>query len=188
MVTELTRGAWLFAAEAHAGQRRKGDGAPYLLHPEAVAELVAEHGGNEAQIAAALLHDVLEDTDTTAATVSERFGTAVGALVAALSDDPEIEAYEPRKRALRVQVEAAGAGAQLIYAADKLANSRELLRVYRSEGEPVGDRYKAPLDVRIKIWRDDLRMLADRLGATELVAALAMQLDAVEAERARSSA
>lgn len=184
----LARGAWQFATTAHAGQRRKGDGAPYILHPEAVAELVADHGGDEIQIAAALLHDVLEDTETPAVAISERFGAAVGALVVALSDDPGIEAYELRKRALRVQVEAAGERAQLIYAADKLANSRELLRVYRNDGEAVGDRYKAPLDVRIRIWRDDLRMLRDRLGPTELVEDLRLQLDAVESERASPSA
>ncbi len=186
--SEITRAAWDFAAAAHGDQRRKGDGAPYMAHPLEVARLVVDHGGNRTQVAAAFLHDVLEDTETAGTTIEDRFGPEVAALVAALSDDPAIADYEARKAALREQVEAAGAEAQQIYAADKLANSRELLRVYRSEGEAVAPRYKAPLDVRLAIWRADLAMVRGRLGDAALVGALEGQLDELENELVAASA
>ena len=68
--------AWRFAAVAHGGQRRRGSGSPYIEHPVAVARLVVEHGGDEAMVAAAFLHDVLEDTDVASERIHGEFGDA----------------------------------------------------------------------------------------------------------------
>jgi (p)ppGpp synthase/HD superfamily hydrolase len=122
----LTCEAFRYAHGLHAGQRRASDEAPFILHPLEVAVLLHNRGFDDEVVAAGLLHDVVEDTEATAAALHDRFGGRVAALVVALTDDPAAGAYEDRKGALRVQVAAAGRDAQAIYAADKVAKSREL--------------------------------------------------------------
>ena len=85
--------AYQVAERWHRGQKRKS-GEPYISHPVAVADLLADLHMDAQTIVAAILHDVLEDTPTTAAEVSERFGPRVCQLVQALSDDKSL----PRKR------------------------------------------------------------------------------------------
>lgn len=182
--SEVEARAWRFALTAHQGQLRKGDGSPYITHPTAVAELTRSHGGDHEQVAAAFLHDVLEDTDTPAVAIVGEFGADVGSLVSSLSDDRSIDDYPRRKAALREQVEAAGPRAILIYACDKLANARDLRRVYAEHGEAAEERYSAPLDLRIRLWREDLEMAYGRLGRTPLLADLAAELDGLERDRA----
>src|SRR6476620_9485863 len=76
-----------YAAAAHAEQPRKGTNIPYISHPLAVSALVVEHGGNEVQAIAALLHDVLEDCGMHhAPVIAERFGSEVLKIVEALTD------------------------------------------------------------------------------------------------------
>lgn len=118
--------AFEFAAEAHEGQRRAVDDAPFLVHPLEVAVLLANRDLPDTVIAAALLHDSLEDTDVPPAEVGRRFGSEVRHLVEVLSDDPAIHGYADRKAALREQVSAAGETAMLVYAADKVCKVREL--------------------------------------------------------------
>ena len=76
-----------YAAAAHAPQVRKGTTIPYLSHPIAVSARVIEHGGNETQAIAALLHDVLEDCGAHhGPAIGERFGQAVLTIVEGLTD------------------------------------------------------------------------------------------------------
>lgn len=156
------------AAEAHAGQVRNGAGGmPYIEHPVAVAELLAEHGWTDEEVlAAALLHDVVEKSETTVADLDEQFGALIAALVATLSDDESISSYRERKDEHRGRVVAADGAALAIYGADKLTNVRALRSAYAEQGEAVGEEFKAPLDVKFEIWQDDLRML--RAEAAEL--------------------
>src|SRR6266568_4476912 len=77
---ELVRRAYAYAAEAHEGQKRVS-GEPYITHPAAVAMLVAELGMDPATVAAALLHDVPEDTAKTVEDVRREFGEEIGRLV-----------------------------------------------------------------------------------------------------------
>jgi (p)ppGpp synthase/HD superfamily hydrolase len=176
--------AWRFAARAHAGQLRDANLAPYIHHPETVALLVGERGGEPAMVAAALLHDVLEDTSTESEEIAALFGADVAELVVALSDDRRISDYGERKRALREQVREAGPRAALIYAADKLANSRDLRGAYAEVGEQVATRLEISLDTRIQIWREDGEMCHELLGDSDLVPALTAELDAIERDRA----
>ncbi len=93
-----------FAAERHSAQRRKGpDAAPYVNHLIEVAMLVANVGQVEdvEVLIAAVLHDVLEDTPTTADEVTARFGARVCRLVEALSDDKQLP--RPRRRAITLE-------------------------------------------------------------------------------------
>ena len=115
--------ALLFAAERHAGQVRKGDDAyPYINHPIAVAGLLLRCGVDDLDtLRAALLHDTIEDTETTPAELAARFGAAVRDLVLEVSDDKGL-GKEERKR---LQVEHApglSEGARRIKIADKTCN------------------------------------------------------------------
>jgi (p)ppGpp synthase/HD superfamily hydrolase len=119
--SELLRGAWGLARFAHHGPRREGD--TDIEHPVQVAELLARAGFDERVVAAALLHDVVEDTATEPAEIEGRFGPEVAALVREMTEDEGIEDYPKRKAEHRARV-AADRSAAAIYAADKLASAR----------------------------------------------------------------
>ena len=113
-----------FAADKHRDQRRKDRGAsPYINHPIAVAELIATVGGvtDIVVLVGAVLHDTVEDTQTTFEELEARFGPAVRGLVAEVSDDKSL----PKQVRKRLQIEhAAGLSerAKLIKLADKISN------------------------------------------------------------------
>ena len=118
-----------FAAEQHAGQKRKGASAePYVNHVLDVAHLAAtaipEPDTN--LIIAALLHDVVEDTAVTKQGVAEEFGTDVADLVMELTDDKSLPKQE-RKRLQVVHAPTLSARAQVIKLADKISNFRSIL-------------------------------------------------------------
>jgi (p)ppGpp synthase/HD superfamily hydrolase len=177
--------AFFVARSAHAGQTRGDHGRPYLEHPVQVAELLDRERYEEPTIAAALLHDVVEDSGLTVGDVVESFGIPVGELVAALTEDPAIEDWEDRKLALRASVADAGPEAVAIYVADKLANLHDWRVVYRAVGEHAVDYFKAPtLDARIRVWRGDLELASERAPELPLTAQFRDELDAFEVQRA----
>jgi (p)ppGpp synthase/HD superfamily hydrolase len=112
--------AYRFARDAHAL------GVTTIDHPTAVAELLAEAGYPEHVVVAALLHDVVEDSPGSADELAERFGRDVARLVAQLTEDPGIDAYDERKRELRRRAASDGHSAASIFTADKLASARKL--------------------------------------------------------------
>jgi len=118
--------AFRFAAVAHDGAR--GRGRTKIAHPTEVARLIAGAGYPDHVVAAALLHDVVEDTSIPIAEIEARFGERIATLVAVLTEDPAIEAFEPRKAALRERAVRGGADAAAVFAADKLAGTRRLRR------------------------------------------------------------
>jgi hypothetical protein len=122
----LAHAAVEFAEERHGGQRRRSDGAPFVLHPLEVASLLHRSGYPDHVVAAAVLHDVLEDTDTERSQLEARFGRQVSDLVAAVSDDPAIAGEGERKEELRRRVRREGGYAAALYAADKISKVREL--------------------------------------------------------------
>ena len=189
--SELIRMALEMAEEAHAGQTRNGSGGmAYIHHPVAVAELLAANGFDERTVAAALLHDVVEDSEASVEEVAERFGQPVAELVAALTEDDSIEPFVRRKDEHRRQVEAAGGDAPAIYAADKLSNVRVLRRSLAKEGEAAGEEFEAPLDAKEGVWRGDLEMLrrqAPELPFVEDLAAELARLSEARASRASAS-
>jgi guanosine-3',5'-bis(diphosphate) 3'-pyrophosphohydrolase len=126
----LTRAA-LAAAEAHKGQTRKGGDVPYVNHVIEVAQLVAEAGGTPEMVAAALLHDVVEDSDATGATVEAAFGPCIATLVAGLTDAPEWKALprEARKRRQAEHIAHAPRAVRLIKIADQTSNVRDVGRL-----------------------------------------------------------
>jgi (p)ppGpp synthase/HD superfamily hydrolase len=185
--SDLIGAALAVAAAAHRGQTRH-DGSPYLAHPLRVCELLAGAGAGEATLAAALLHDGVEDSELTVGEVVERFGVEIGELVGALTEDASIEAWVERKNALRAQVAEAGAAAAAIYAADKLANIGEMGAMYEAHGEQAIDLHKAPtLDLRVRAWRQDLEMIDRVAPGLSLAEGMRAGLDAFEAQRAAAT-
>lgn len=126
----LTRAA-LAAAEAHRGQTRKGGSVPYVNHVIEVAHLVAEAGGTPEMVAAALLHDTVEDTAATRETVEAGFGPCIATLVAGLTDAPEWQGLPraARKRAQAEHMARAPRAVRRIKIADQTSNVRDVGRL-----------------------------------------------------------
>lgn len=184
----LVGDAFELARTAHAGQIRNGSGGrPYIEHPLTVAEQLAAEGCPDPVLAAALLHDVVEESDVEVEQIRARFGDHVAELVAALTDAEEIESYTRRKQVHRADVEAAGREALIIYAADKLANITALRRVYAEQGEAVGAELKAPLDVKAEVWEADVTLLRSAYASLPFLAELEEQLRGLQADRRSAS-
>jgi (p)ppGpp synthase/HD superfamily hydrolase len=123
-------GALHFAADKHRDQRRKGEEAsPYINHLIEVAELLVREGhvADPVTLQAAILHDTLEDTQTTVAELDRMFGPEVRYLVAEVTDDKQL----PKAERKRLQIEHAPAlspRAKLIKLADKISNVRSIIQ------------------------------------------------------------
>jgi guanosine-3',5'-bis(diphosphate) 3'-pyrophosphohydrolase len=118
----------LFAAERHRNQRRKdAEASPYINHPLTVANILANEGGvpDPVVLAAALLHDTIEDTATTPAELEAEFGAEVASVVLEVSDDTSLPRLE-RKRLQVARAPTASPRAKLVKLADKIANLRDL--------------------------------------------------------------
>ena len=164
-----TRAALAYAEERHAGQRRKGDGAPFIEHPAEVAWLLYRAGAPDHVIAAGVLHDTLEKAGADPAELRKRFGARTAKLVAAVSEDERISGYATRKAALRAQVAAAGPEALMVFAADKISKVRELRLVTK-----VPQR-------RMTHYRCCVELLEQRLSGSPLVVQLRTEFDRVAA-------
>jgi (p)ppGpp synthase/HD superfamily hydrolase len=123
--------ARVFATAAHAavGQVRKYTFEPYIVHPAEVAKIVCDAGGSEAMVAAAWLHDTVEDTGVTIETIRAEFGVEVAELVGWLTDVslPEHGNRAHRKALDRAHSAAAPAEAQTVKLADLIANTRSIM-------------------------------------------------------------
>ena len=169
----LTRAALTFAEERHAGQRREADNAPFVIHPIEVATLLHEAGYPDHVIAAGALHDVIEDTETESAEISQRFGPDVAQLVTTLTENPAIEDDAERKAALRSQVARAGGDAAAVFAADKISKAREL----RMQGERA--RFDRASRAKLDHYDASLEMLAALMPDHQFVERLRRQLEAL---------
>jgi (p)ppGpp synthase/HD superfamily hydrolase len=139
--------ALAFALEKHAGQTRKGTDVPYASHPLRVAGLVLEHGGDARQVAAALLHDVIEDCGVSDAELRERFGAEVAGAVRALSDvlegdTPERKApWRERKTRFVARLPGVDPRARLVAACDKLDNLSAIVADLEADGPASLERF-----------------------------------------------
>jgi (p)ppGpp synthase/HD superfamily hydrolase len=181
--SELIARALATAREAHAGQTRNGSGGlPYIEHPRMVAATLANYGYGDTTLAAALLHDVVEDSDTTVDELRAEFGDEIADLVAALSDDESIESYRDRKNEHRQRVAAVDGDAVAIYAADKLTNMTTLHGAIEAEGMSVADEYKVPLTLKLEVWEADAAMLATTEPGLALLDPLAAAISRLGAD------
>lgn len=150
VVGKRFRDALVWAAELHEDQSRKGGNIPYVGHLLGVSAIVLEHGGNEDQAIAALLHDALEDQADKIGEgeIARRFGPHVEALVIACTDgdpaaqrDRNQERWYRRKEQYIADIPAKPRDAILVSMADKLYNARSILEDYRELGEPLWGRF-----------------------------------------------
>lgn len=139
--------AIMFAAERHAGMVRKGTETPYITHPMEAAAIVATMTNDREVLAAAVLHDVVEDTETTLEEVRERFGDRVASLVAYESENkradlPASETWLIRKQeTIDLLRRTTDRAEKMLVIGDKLSNIRGLCRDYARLGEQVWERF-----------------------------------------------
>lgn len=118
-----------FAAAKHRNQRRKdADASPYINHPIALVNVLVNEGGvtNDIVLCAAMLHDTIEDTETTADELMAVFGTEISSIVLEVTDDTSLQKHERKQlqidHAPRISTEA-----KLVKLADKISNLRDVL-------------------------------------------------------------
>lgn len=185
--SDLVKDALDLARRAHAGQLRRGsDGHPFIDHPMAVAEKLCGQRSGDEVLAAALLHDVVEKSETGISEVRARFGDIVADLVEAMTEDETIPSYEERKQEHRRRVAEADPAALAIFAADKLTNVAMLREAYALIGEGVSDELAVPLDLKIYIWEEDLEMLFDQAPEMSLTNEFADEMVGLWADRFRA--
>jgi len=184
--TDKLQDAVALALELHQGQTRKGTGkVPYVTHLFAVASLVGEHGGGEAEVIAALLHDGPEDQggQATLDRVRNEFGEVVADIVAGCTDtleDPK-PPWRPRKQAFIDQMEHQTRSVHLVSCADKLHNARCTLTDIREEGPDVWKQFSGQRDDTLWYYKS-LIAVYDRHFDSPLVRALAEVVHDLEAE------
>ncbi len=156
--------ALALATDAFRYQRRKSTDIPYLSHLLAVMVAVAEHGGDEDQMIAAVLHDYLEDIKgSTEAQLAERFGPRVAKMVADLSDTTVLPKppWAARKLAYLDHLGTLAPDVRLISAADKLHNATSIRRGVERDGLAVFDRFSASMARTLWYYRSVSRILSD---------------------------
>jgi (p)ppGpp synthase/HD superfamily hydrolase len=181
MSTQLTQRfvqAMHYAHRWHASQTRKGTGIPYLSHLLAVAAIALEHGADEDEAIAALLHDSLEDgphnTGEPRAQIEqqirEHFGERVLQIILGCTDtesdgsrgEPK-ENWKERKTAYLKHLETANASVLLVAASDKLHNARCILRDFRQLGDKLWQRFSAGKEGSLWYYRSLAEILGRRL-------------------------
>ena len=140
--------AIIFAVKAHANTERRGKGFPYIVHPMEAVEIVATMTTDQELLAAAALHDVVEDTDVTVDEIRKEFGDRIAKLVDAESDKfeagkTEEESWHERKQAAIDRLAAATHDAKIVALGDKLSNMRAIARDYQDIGDKLWERFHA---------------------------------------------
>lgn len=148
------------AARAHAGQTRKEKDVPYITHPRAVAALLQKHGFSDTVIAAALVHDTVEDTPVTMEEIRRELGDEVAALIEPVTHDDSL-LWEEKKQKYIDTVRAASAEVKAISVADKIHNAESFLAGYEEQGKAVWKYFNRGRDK--KIWFEEavLKMLRE---------------------------
>ena len=146
--TTLLDRAIIFAVRAHAGTERRGKGFPYIVHPMEAVEIVATMTPDQELLAAAVLHDTVEDTDVTIEQIRTEFGERVASFVAAESDEPHqrpdsVENWHDRKQAAINRIARASRDAKIVALGDKLSNMRAIVRDYALQGDALWDLFHA---------------------------------------------
>ena len=169
---ELVSEAIAFAVKAHDGMRRKKSEAPYILHPMEAAVIVGTMTDDQNLIAAAVLHDVVEDAGITLEEIKEKFGQRVWELVRSETEDkreelPPAQTWRIRKEeSLAVLKNAEDIAVLMVWLGDKLANMRAIYRDFKVEGEAMWQRFNQK-DVAEQAWYyRSIVALTERLSDT----------------------
>ena len=163
--TSLLDRAIVFAVRAHQSVERKGKGFPYIVHPMEAVSIVATMTNDQELLAAAVLHDVIEDTDVTAEDLRLEFGKRVALLVEDESDvsvdGSKANSWHQRKQAAIDRLARASRDAKIVALGDKLSNMRAIARDYAEQGDALWNLFHAK-DRQDHEWH--YRGLADALS------------------------
>lgn len=173
-------GALSVAATLHANQVRKGTRIPYLSHLLGTCAIALEHGANEDQAIAALLHDALEDVQPLAVAVAavDAFGPEVHRIVRACTDATEHPkpVWRARKERYLTHLAQQDHAVLLVSASDKLHNARTIVSDVHAHGQLLWERFNAPREDTVWYYNalvdayasnaDSVQSLVDELGRT----------------------
>ncbi|MCI8416911.1 MAG: bifunctional (p)ppGpp synthetase/guanosine-3',5'-bis(diphosphate) 3'-pyrophosphohydrolase [Lachnospiraceae bacterium] len=160
--------AIMFATKAHTGITRKGSTVPYIVHPLEVAAIAATITTDEEILAAAVLHDVLEDTDTTPEELGIVFGPRILCLVRDETEDkrrelpPEVTWRQRKEETIRFLREEASWEAKVLALSDKLSNMRAVYRDMQQVGDKLWERFhQKDRNMHAWMYRSVLEALSD---------------------------
>lgn len=167
----LVSDAMIFAACAHDGTMRRGTNVPYIVHPAEVAAIASTLTDDPEVLAAAVLHDVIEDCGVSGAELAQRFGARVAELVLNETQehcgDPRMT-WETRKRAAIAQIARSDRASKIIALSDKLSNMRAIRRDFERDGEHAFDRFhQHDKDRYAWYYGSCAALLAGELGDTD---------------------
>ena len=169
---DLVSEAVIFAVNAHDGMRRKKSELPYILHPMEAAVIVGSMTEDQNLIAAAALHDVVEDADISIEEIEEKFGKRVRELVGSETEDkraelPPSDTWRIRKEeSLAVLESTNDIGVLMVWLGDKLANMRAIYRDWKVEGDSMWQRFNQK-NVNEQAWYySTIVTLTERLSHT----------------------
>lgn len=174
--TTLVDKAIVFATRAHQGTERRGKGFPYIVHPLEAMAIVATITNDPELLAAAVLHDTVEDTDVTLDELRQEFGEHIASLVADETDvkhtpDGKKLTWKERKQRDMDNLRAASREVKIVAIGDKLSNMRAIARDYRQKGDALWQIFrvkdKATHAWRYKGLRDALQELKDTFAFQE---------------------
>lgn len=140
--TKLLDRAIIFAVYAHAGTERRGKGFPYIVHPMEAVSIVSTMTSDQELLAAAVLHDTVEDTNVSVEDIRCAFGDRIASLVADESDTfedgmSEEESWHGRKQAAIERLSKASRDAKMVALGDKLSNMRAIAQDYAVKGDSL---------------------------------------------------
>lgn len=132
--------AIIFATLKHEGQKRKGTDIPYIVHPMEVMQILTAMNCSDTVIIAGILHDTLEDTDTTPEEIMELFGNDVLSIVQTESEDKS-KSWKERKQTTIDELKTSRTETKLVCFADKLSNIRSMMRDKAEVGDKLWERF-----------------------------------------------
>lgn len=166
MNTDLVDKAIVFATQAHKGTERRGKGFPYIIHPLEAMAIVATITNDSELLAAAVLHDTIEDTEVTYDDIKREFGERIANLVAKETDvrtapDGRKLTWQERKQRDMDNLRASSHDVKVVALGDKLSNMRAIARDYRTIGDDLWQIFRIK-DKATHAWR--YQGLRDALG------------------------
>ena len=169
--TELLDRAIMFAVRAHAGTERRGKGFPYIVHPLEAVEIVATITPDQELLAAAALHDTVEDTDVTIEQIRAEFGDRIASLVQIESVGDDEGTWHERKQKAIDLIARAPLDAKIVAMGDKLSNMRAIARDFAVQGNALWNLFHVN-DPKDHEWHyrglaDALRELQDTFAFQE---------------------
>lgn len=190
LLTPRFQEALVYATELHATQVRKGSDTPYISHLIGVASIVLEHGGNEDEAIAALLHDAVEDQGgaPTLAVIRKRFGDVVADIVDGCTDADVTPKppWKERKQAYIDHIPHASTSIRLVSAADKLYNARAILEDYLEIGDEVFKRFKPGKEGTLWYYRELVKAFRKAGSETRLIRELDRTVTELESVTAKT--